>query len=172
MDNSTAKSIVKCKLTQAFREFNMPKIIFKGNVIEEWTVPVPSAEEDGREIAYEIPPISDYAKSCKIYQVWKDANLLAPPLEELKEAITYARFKYKDDKVIINCIIGILTIFSNFAVCETTRKILQKQATNPNMVNCLKSLVNLMHTLFRFADRNSQLCHLALIADAADAPAA
>src|SRR6201995_92141 len=96
--------------------------------------------------------IPEATRSRKIYQVWKDTNLRAPPLEELKEVITYAGFKYKDDKVVINCIMGILTIFSNFAICETMRKILWKQGTNPNMVNCLESLVNLMHAPFRFKD--------------------
>src|SRR6201995_6056118 len=168
MDDSTAKTIVKRKLMQAFKEFNTPKIIFKGNVVEMWTIPAPSAEEAEKELGFELPPNSDYTKSRKIYQVWKDANLLAPPLEELKEAINYAGFKYKDNKAVIDCIMGILTIFSNFAICETMRKILRKRATNPNMVNCLESLVNLMHVLFRFADRNSQLTHLALIADAAN----
>src|ERR1700760_1032983 len=168
LDDSTAKSVVKRKLTQAFKEFNAPKIVFKGNVVEEWPVPAPAADEEGRELAHELPPNSDYTRSRKIYQVWKDANLLAPPLEELKEAITYAGFKYKDNKVVIDCIMGILTIFSNFAICETTRKILRKKATNPNMVNCLESLVNLMHAPFNFKDRNSQLVHLSLIADAAN----
>ena len=87
--------------------------------------------------------------------------------QQLQTVVTYAGFSYKDNNSVIKIIHKILILLSNFAVCETLRKIVRKQEANHNVTNCLETLVNLMHAQLTFDTLHSQQAYLALMVDAA-----
>jgi hypothetical protein len=139
--------------------------MFRGDDEEYWE-PAQQIIDRKVEEAMEMPAVGP-ERQRRRFDTWQEANFVPPSIEELTASIRYAGFRYKDDADVIDKILEIITLCSNFALCDTLRQILRYRAKNHNMVMCLEQLVNLMRAPMSFENRHSQDTYIALIADAA-----
>src|SRR6201994_3584685 len=169
MDDLQQQQIVKARLEEIYRNQSVPEFVFKGKQVSFWKKQDAKGKKRKTEPADPItlPPLRGYSTTRRMFQVWSDANALPMPEEQVRTAAVYAGFSYKDDNDVIKIIHKILILLSNFAICETLRKIVRIREANHNVTNCLETLVNLMRAQLTFDNLHSQQTYLALVADAA-----
>src|SRR6201995_3028220 len=162
LDDGPRRLIVKDKLREIFKDYNTPDFTFKGDVEERWMIfPKPTTKK------IDVQGSTIYVQDEEHFKKWTDFNFKPMTLEETTQVIKYAGFNYKEDEDAIRHIHTIITIFSNYAICHTTRKILRNRCKNHMQTNAFEMLCNLMHANIAFKETHSLRAYAALVMDAA-----
>src|SRR6201995_1168432 len=150
LDDGPQRLEVKDKLRKIFKDYNTPDFTFKGDIEERWMIfPKPTTKK------INVQRSTIYVQDEEHFTKWTDFNFKPMTLEEITQVIKYAGFDYKEDEDIIQHIHTVITIFSNYAICHTTRKILRNHCKNHMQTNVLEMLCNLMHANIAFKDTHS-----------------
>jgi hypothetical protein len=161
VDDTPKRYHIKRRIRQVFNNFWKPLIIFVGDNEEVWN---PNNDDD---IILEHEDMSPHCQSSKRsrFDNWTAANMPPIDIEELKQALVYAKRHYATDDEQIKRIHAILCFISSYACCETMRDVVRRRLADSTLVNTFETLVNMSRAQLKFEDRHSQYAFIALMAD-------
>jgi hypothetical protein len=169
LDPGNDREALKVRLLEAFPDPRMyrPPIQFLGTETEDWTFQSPPVPEpvlsEGPIAQGDIPGPS--LSQHVIPDNWTEAHVSIPQKASIERILQKVGEIYVTDEELMEDIMRLLTLISDFSFCSTADRIIRFRLADPHLTDLWEILVNTRRASYLFKDEASAEAHILFIID-------